>query len=248
MLKNILLDSTASNTNTATTIDIGDASTQITFAADEISNEKQEEYFTLKIPKWENQQFNFTLKTASQLLGQDVSRQEILDSEVKDGASFTACFNAGYNKFDAIINRNIIGQGKPEECINQIRNLFQISNCKFPEQQECNTKSIFVKGPQRKLHMQSVLLYIPEFNAHELRRAAIEFCKYNFQDIMAKEPKNKYIDNKCYQGLYVSTLLIDGYGVGNMVLQAPQAIQSQEPTWALGFLLFKLWQKQCNFN
>ncbi|EGR31826.1 hypothetical protein IMG5_101400 [Ichthyophthirius multifiliis] len=249
MLKNISLESDVDNPETVTTIDIGGASTQIAFS-DIIDNQEAEEFYTLQVPQLPEQKFNFTLKGASELLGMDVSRYEILQSEVKaDNISYASCFNQGFENNDTRLGKIVKGQGNPENCINKIRNLFQISNCSYPDEKNCSAKSIFIKGPQGKTtYAVSAALYaklayfgdVPEFNPHDLRNAAIEFCKQKHQDVVAKEPKNKFIDIKCYQGLYASTLLIDGYGVGDMQIQSPSEIQTQEPTWALGLLLFEL--------
>lgn len=85
-----------------------------------------------------------------------------------------------------------------------------------------------------------------EFYADQLLQVAVHFCSLDYSLVKQLEPANLYISTKCFLGLYVATLLIDGYKVGNQLISSPNLIQGAEPSWSMGFLFNEVSKLNCD--
>ncbi|KAL4434510.1 hypothetical protein ABPG74_007294 [Tetrahymena malaccensis] len=245
-------DLQGTNNQTFATIDLGGASTQISFKP--APPEQTDEYdFNVTLP--ENN--DYTLYSISYLgYGNDQARNNVvqLSTNKTDNITFTGCYNNGYQT--QLDGMTVEGNSNSEECIQSIKQFLNSTNCTYSSQQcsinstyqaiiPYNTQIIAVSGVNAA--MTSFNLSSP-FSPYQLLEEAKKFCSLDFQTVSKLEPTNPYVSTKCFLGLYASTLLIDGYKVGSRLIESPSKIQGAEPTWSLGFLFNEVSNMNCDLS
>ena len=80
----------------------------------------------------------------------------------------------------------------------------------------------------------------------DIEDAAHEFCRIDISDIRSRE-KHKYtrdwqVQNRCFEGLYLATILEHGFGIDGTKQMVTLALEVEgvEVEWTLGFALAEL--------
>lgn len=208
-------------------LDLGGASTQITFAP-------------LDYPRRGGQVVRlggntYHLYTHSYLgAGQDVARDE---SATPD------CFPSGYPMADGAT-----GRGDLANCRAAIRQRLETPCAEGP----CSGLGVYQPPVYGDFLAFSVYAYAAEFfdlgarlTPTELETAATAFCATSWAERLAAEPAaadNPYLPRYCFAAAYIIELLTEGFGFSPSTerISAPLRVQGAETGWTLGALLYEL--------
>jgi apyrase len=208
-------------------LDLGGASTQITF-------------LPLDHPRSHGQQLRlgentYHLYTHSYLgLGQDQARERVASP---------ACFLVGYP-----IPGGGIGTGDFRACRGAIREVLADSCSEGP----CSLFGVYQPPVYGEFLAFSVYAYAADFFglAERLSPSTLEatgsrFCQTDWRELVASDSSaadNPFLPNYCFTAAYVVTLLTDGYGFPPDTdrIRAPLRVQGAQVGWTLGALLYEL--------
>ena len=209
-------------------LDLGGASTQITFQPLDFPKRLAE-----TITLGSN---TYHLYTKSYLgLGQDRARETVASP---------ACFLVGYPTPQGP------GTGDFEACRTAIHEALTVA---CPEdEQSCSMFGSYQPPLYGDFLALSVYAYTADFfglrermRPEDLEVAGREFCSRNWQRWLADEPEvadNPYLPLYCYAAVHVVTLLTDGFGfpADTDRISAPLKVQGSAIGWTLGALLYEL--------
>ncbi|EAR93213.2 GDA1/CD39 nucleoside phosphatase family protein (macronuclear) [Tetrahymena thermophila SB210] len=249
------------NENTITAIDVGGKSSQIAFLKNFKDVNKNDAQFEYQLSS--NQEHVFLVN--SEKLGFKIAKMEILKQEFEDQREqnhekvlFSSCYNKGYEGYEEELSFKIIGQGDPEKCINLIRRFFKLENCEYPKFSDCTEQSsqqniLQVQNNQKiyvvenAMHARVAYGLRDSYTPQKLKKKAIKYCKKPYSQISQNE--DIYTHNQCLQGLYVSSLQIDHYGIDpQQTIYSPSQINQWVPSWGIGMLLTELFHQKCNLQ
>jgi apyrase len=215
-------------------LDLGGASTQITF-------------LPIDFPEQDTQQVElggatYHVYTHSYLgLGQDEARAAVAS---------TACYPRGYaipGGADGFAE-SAVGAGDFEACRQAIRVTFS-RPC---EGSDCSMMGVYQPPLYGDFFGFSVFGYAASFfglgqnlSLEELASRGNAFCGRDWQQTLALYPDqadSKYLPRYCYSAAHIVTLLADGYGfpMNTSRITTPSRVQGSEVSWVLGSLVAEL--------
>ncbi|XP_020658743.2 ectonucleoside triphosphate diphosphohydrolase 1 isoform X1 [Pogona vitticeps] len=257
-----ILPHTFSSTGTTGALDLGGASTQITFVPDQDKIETPED--TLNFYLYGK---NYTVYTHSFLCyGKDQALRlkvlkDVLNSST--GRIQDPCFQQRYertiNVSDLRINPctasdftppsysqiHIEGTGDYEKCLTSIEKIFNIVDCPYSS---CSFNGTFLPEVTGQFGAFSAFYYVMNFLniTKEPLDTVVEtmkaFCSKSWVEVKADFPKvkEKYLSEYCFAGTYIISLLVQRYNFTNEKwknIKFLAKVHNSDAGWALGYML-----------
>ncbi|KAM4532155.1 ectonucleoside triphosphate diphosphohydrolase 2 [Fundulus diaphanus] len=248
-------------------LDLGGASTQITFATQEVVEDKQD------MKKLHLYGHEYYLYTHSFLYyGQDQLLKRLLAHIVKSqGYSQVVthpCYPADYSgtlKMDDIFSSPCTDRDKPdsynpesglmlqgsghyEHCMGNVSTLFSFDGCPFSQ---CSLDKVFQPNITGSFMAFSGFFYIHSFlqqitritvsTPQLLDKAAEALCGKRYSQLLSLAPKEKdRLQNYCASSVFIKTLLVRGYGFDDAsfpLISFQDKVGDTSMGWALGYML-----------
>ncbi|XP_048857067.1 ectonucleoside triphosphate diphosphohydrolase 2-like [Brienomyrus brachyistius] len=248
-------------------LDLGGASTQITFATQDTVEDKRN---NMKLRLYGQ---DYILYTHSFLCyGQDQVLLRVLARLLKSqGYSdfiYHPCYPADYNAsvnlgdvFDSPCTvkdkpqaynpyRRVMvqGLGEYQHCLANVSNILSFSECRFSK---CSFDGIFQPNVTGSYMAFAGFYYTYSFLQHAtgitastpafLKGAAQTVCNMTFNDMLAKAPGlNKRLHNYCTASVYIQVLMLEGYGFDERSfprVSFQKKVGDASIGWALGYML-----------
>lgn len=254
----------SNNQKTFGALDLGGASTQITFVPENQTIESPENamYFRLYGK-------DYSLYTHSFLcygMDQALLKKLIKDSQFSDGIINDPCFNSGYRRVMNVsdltnspctktyrttlpfLQLEISGTGNYQQCQESVYRLFDNSDCPYSN---CAFDRIFLPQLQGEFGAFSAYYYVMNFlnltsekflSPEEISDRMEKFCSRSWQDLKAHfgNVKEKYLSEYCFSGTYIITLLNVGYQFTPdswKNIHFLEEIWHTDVGWTLGYML-----------
>jgi apyrase len=233
-------------TSTFGALDMGGASTQITF--DPENDPTDNKYATTLGPN------NFPLYTYSYPLGQDQAGRLLLagllqDNVVDAGGNIkNPCYLSGYTEVYAANNAvNVTGTGNYTECVAAIRKYIVVAStdCKST----CGIGNQYQPPLYGQYYAFSGFAYTNAFfklaetaSVGDLKNATTNYCKLTFENAAAQNPGQaaSFLKNYCFTGTYLSEVLSKyGFSDSSNQIHTTTAVGEIELTWALGGMIYE---------
>ncbi|NWS96336.1 ENTP1 diphosphohydrolase, partial [Mionectes macconnelli] len=235
-----LLHSLKSTSETSGALDLGGASTQITFVSKEVSSESPENqlYFRLYGKDYQVYTHSFLCYGKDQALQQKLARELQASISTSSSSLLDPCFHQGYQR---TININdffknpctsdkkkqlpfsqlyIEGDGNYQKCRENIQKLFDKTNCPYSS---CSFNGIYLPPLQGDFGAFSAFYFVMNFlnltgesspvPLNKVTRTIESFCARPWQEVktMYQDIKEKYLSEYCFSGAYILSLLENGY-------------------------------------
>ncbi|XP_076194938.1 ectonucleoside triphosphate diphosphohydrolase 1 isoform X1 [Aptenodytes patagonicus] len=261
-----LLHSLKSISETSGALDLGGASTQITFVPNEHSSESPENllYFRLYGKDYRVYTHSFLCYGKDQALQQKLARDL---QTVENSSLLDSCFHQGYQRTINISDlfKNpctsakkkqfpfsqlyIQGEGDYQKCRRNIQKLFNKTNCPYSS---CSFNGIYLPPLQGDFGAFSAFYFVMNFLnltseqspiALDKVASAIEsFCARPWHEVKTAyhQIKEKYLSEYCFSGAYILSLLENGYEFTEKNWQRIHflgKIGSSDAGWTLGYML-----------
>ncbi|XP_034050667.1 ectonucleoside triphosphate diphosphohydrolase 1 isoform X2 [Thalassophryne amazonica] len=261
---NYLDDRLKQGRETTGALDLGGASTQISFVSDNYDgSESPSNSVTFRL--YGN---DYNVYTHSFLCyGKDQLQRLLLAHQTQAGPRTVSdpCFHPGYNRtlnysvvYDSpcVSNRKPpqapetfihTGKGNFQECQKVIRHVFNFTHCKYSQ---CSFNGVFqplLQGPFRAF---SAYYYVMNFLSLTdtsmpldiVKAKLVNYCSTPWQQILQHHPsiKIKYLAEYCVSGTYIITLLTEGYNFTSesyFKIKYIKKIKDSEAGWTLGYML-----------
>ncbi|XP_028810304.1 ectonucleoside triphosphate diphosphohydrolase 1 isoform X2 [Denticeps clupeoides] len=239
-------------------LDLGGASTQITFVSKQSSVSPENSIdFRLYGKDYQLYTHSFLCYGKDQVLKLAMAHQLETDEYILHDP----CFHPGYkvNKsLGSVFNSPCaktfdepsrtfthIGEGKWEECRNSIRKVFNFSDCSFSS---CSFNRVYQPKVEGMFGAFSAYYFVMNFlnlTTHSLEESKMSLSKYcstSWSEIKSNHPKvkDKYLAEYCFSATYILTLLEDGYKFTpenwndiNFI----DKIENSNAGWTLGYML-----------
>nr|XP_044998165.1 ectonucleoside triphosphate diphosphohydrolase 1 isoform X1 [Jaculus jaculus] len=246
-------------------LDLGGASTQITFVPSNYSIESPENALEFRLYGKD-----YTVYTHSFLCyGKDQALWQKLAKDIQDSSSRTLrdpCFHPGYEKmvnmselyktpctkrfektlpFDQF---QIQGTGDYQKCQQSILELFNTSYCPYSQ---CAFNGVFLPPLHGSFGAFSAFYFVMDFlnmtsseiSSQERMVEMIEnFCSRPWEEVRSSFPrvKEKYLSEYCFSGAYILSLLLQGYHFTDSSwkhIHFMGKIQDSDAGWTLGYML-----------
>lgn len=247
-------------------LDLGGASTQITFVPRNQTIESPENalYFRLYGKDYNVYTHSFLCYGKDQAL----LKKLIKDSQVSNGTINDPCFNKGYSRIMNIssltnspcikkdklilpfIQLQIHGTGNYQQCQKSVLRLFDNSDCPYSR---CAFDKIFLPLPQpdKQFGAFSAYYYVMDFlnltseesfSEEKITDRMEKFCSQPWNKLKTSfsNVKEKYLSEYCFSGTYVITLLQEGYHFKPDFwknIHFMQEIRHSDVGWTLGYML-----------
>ncbi|XP_028004912.1 ectonucleoside triphosphate diphosphohydrolase 1 isoform X2 [Eptesicus fuscus] len=247
-------------------LDLGGASTQITFVLRNQTIESPDNalYFRLYGKDYNVYTNSFLCYGKDQAL----LKKLIKDSQVSNGTISDPCFNRGYSRIMNISDLTsspctkkdkptlpfpklqIHGTGNYQQCQKLVLKLFDNSDCPYSH---CAFDKIFLPLPQPDEHFGafSAYYYVMNFlnltsdeslTQEEITDAMEKFCSQPWKDLKIHfgNVKEKYLSEYCFSGTYIITLLQGGYHFTPDFwknIHFMEEIRHTDVGWTLGYML-----------
>lgn len=244
-------------------LDLGGASTQITFVPEgPIQNKSTEVTFRLY-------GYNHSVYTHSYLcFGRDQILNRLLAKLSQQGSPDrpiqNPCYHTGYQTTLALAplydspcvqspappdltqNLTVEGTGNPQECIEALRQLFNFSSC--DGQKDCAFEGVYQPPVSGQFYAFSGFYYNLKFlnltsgqPLTEVNNTVWEFCGRPWQELEASYPADRqFLPDYCASGLYILTLLRDGFGFTEETwpsISFRSKVGGASIGWTLGYML-----------
>ena len=209
-------------------LDLGGASTQITFVPIDFP---ESEGAVLELGGT-----TYRVYSHSYLgFGQDQARQAVASP---------ACFPRGY----PMAPTGEVGSGDFAACRAAIREFLE-RPC---AEGDCSLMGVYQPPLYGDFFAFSGYGYISSFlgldqnlSLPDLERRATAYCESDWQQVLTDYPGEglrKYLPTYCFNAVYVATLLTDGFGFApdTRRVATPRQVQGSEVSWVLGSLLYEL--------
>ncbi|XP_069467616.1 ectonucleoside triphosphate diphosphohydrolase 1 isoform X2 [Ambystoma mexicanum] len=245
-------------------LDLGGASTQITFVPDEaIESPDNSLHFRLYGKSYNVYTHSFLC------YGKDQALQQLFASHLKptDNALEDPCFNVGYTRtvnVTTLYNNHctaaykkslpatdvqITGTGNHEQCLHKVLDIFNRSECTYSR---CSFNGIFLPTLQGDFGAFSAFFFVMDFlkladvknpkSLDEAKEAVRKFCLRPWKEVKEEFPKTKekYLSEYCFSGTYILSLLEAGYGFNATTWDSVRflgKISGSDAGWTLGYML-----------
>nr|XP_048308807.1 ectonucleoside triphosphate diphosphohydrolase 1 isoform X2 [Myodes glareolus] len=247
-------------------LDLGGASTQITFVPLNSTIEAPENSLQFRLYGED-----YTVYTHSFLCyGKDQALWQKLAKDVQVSSGGTLrdpCFHPGYKKvvnvselygtpctkrfekklpFDQF---QIQGTGDYEQCRQSILELFNNSYCPYSQ---CAFNGVFLPPLHGSFGAFSAFYFVMDFfkkmkedsvsSPEKMTETLKSFCSKPWAEVKASNPKikEKYLNEYCFSGAYILTLLLQGYnftGSSWDQIRFMGKIEDSNAGWTLGYML-----------
>ncbi|XP_066094962.1 ectonucleoside triphosphate diphosphohydrolase 1 [Saccopteryx bilineata] len=245
-------------------LDLGGASTQITFVPQNQTIESPESalYFRLYGRDYSVYTHSFLCYGKDQALLKKLTK----DIQGTDGTIQDPCFNHGYSRIMNISDLNespctrtfqttlpfvqlqIRGVGNYQQCQQSVLKLFNTSSCPYSR---CAFNDIFLPQLQGNFGAFSAYYYVMKFlnltSEEPLSQEKIidtmkKFCARPWEELKIHfgDVKEKYLSEYCFSGTYIITLLQNGYHFTSDSwenIHFMGQIRSTDVGWTLGYML-----------
>ncbi|XP_006119917.1 ectonucleoside triphosphate diphosphohydrolase 1 isoform X2 [Pelodiscus sinensis] len=255
-----------SSSGTSGALDLGGASTQITFVPDHEPIESQENSLHFRLYGK-----SYNVYTHSFLCyGKDQALRLKLAGDLQstqNGSLLDPCFHPGYfrvmNTSDLYTSPctangeqqlpfrrlHLQGNGDYQVCRKAIQKIFNTSHCPYSS---CSFNGIFLPPLQGKFGAFSAFYFVMNFLNLTTEKSPVplnrvtstvqRFCSRPWNEVKAEFPniKEKYLSEYCFSGAYILSLLENGYGFTAEKWQNIQflgKIGSSDAGWTLGYML-----------
>ncbi|NXE72809.1 ENTP1 diphosphohydrolase, partial [Cochlearius cochlearius] len=261
------LHSLRSISETSGALDLGGASTQITFVPDKLSPESPENllHFRLYGKEYLVYTHSFLCYGKDQALQQKLARD--LQASTSNSSLLDPCFHQGYQR---TINASdlfktpctsakkkqfpfsqlyIQGEGNYQKCRRNIQELFNKTDCPYSS---CSFNGIYLPPLHGDFGAFSAFYFVMDFLnltseqspvALDKVASAIEsFCARPWHKVKTayRQIKEKYLSEYCFSGAYILSLLENGYEFTEKNWQSIHflgKIGSSDAGWTLGYML-----------
>nr|XP_034989404.1 ectonucleoside triphosphate diphosphohydrolase 1 isoform X1 [Zootoca vivipara] len=249
-------------TGTIGALDLGGASTQITFVPDQETLESPAD--TANFYLYGKQ---YTVYTHSFLCyGKDQALRLKLLQDIADSSSSRIrdpCFHQGYERTLNISNLckspctapsitlpcssqlQIEGAGDYEKCLTSIEKIFNVVHCPYSS---CSFNDVFLPPVSGDFGAFSAFYYVMNFlnvtkkPMDQVTEEIKNFCSKSWNQVKAEFPavKEKYLSEYCFSATYIFSLLSRRY---NFTMEKWQGIHflgkigSSDAGWTLGYML-----------
>ncbi|XP_077005017.1 ectonucleoside triphosphate diphosphohydrolase 8 isoform X2 [Tamandua tetradactyla] len=143
-------------------------------------------------------------------------------------------------------NITVEGTGNPGACVAAIRNLFNFSSCE--DRVDCAFEGVYQPPVRGRFYAFSNFYYTFHFlnltSGQQLRTANAtvwEFCLRPWQLVATSYPgQDRWLRDHCASGLYILTLLVEGFGFTEETWPSIEFRQQAGGTdigWTLGYML-----------
>ncbi|XP_064419004.1 ectonucleoside triphosphate diphosphohydrolase 1 isoform X1 [Latimeria chalumnae] len=246
-------------------LDLGGASTQITFATEKtIEEAENSKYFRLYGRDYHvyTQSFLCYGKDQALKIMRAKETEAVRTTELQD-----PCFNQGYtydllteNLYGSPCTKNIYtsqpthsvkvqGTGNAQLCRDNIKKIFSFSHCAYSS---CSFNGIYQPELQGEFGAFSAYYFVMNFlnvtNIQDPLTPALiqdtveKFCKKPWETVKMEFPsiKEKYLSEYCFSGTYILSLLQDGYKFNTenwKNLKFLGKIGDSDAGWTLGYML-----------
>ncbi|MEE6504936.1 hypothetical protein FKM82_005383 [Ascaphus truei] len=248
-------------------MDLGGASTQITFETkDSIQDPQNEVNLRLYGQSYRVYTHSFLCYGRDQVLKRVLSK--VFKSQGYAENVQNPCWPVGYNKsmtmgdvyetpctatekptsYDPLLTVAVTGNGSAEVCRTHVDSLFSFSSCSFSS---CSFDGVFQPPVSGKFIAFAAFYYTVDFirsvmhkpvdSLEDLGRAADEICSSSWTDLVAKAPGLlKHLNGYCATANFVYLLASKGYKFDNQTF--PNIVFQKKAGdtsigWALGYML-----------
>lgn len=250
-------------TGTLGALDLGGASTQITFVPKQ-KVESPDNSINFRL--YGN---NYSLYTHSFLcFGKDQALRLSLAEKLRSTLDKTnptqlkdPCFHDGYNiskTYEDVFNtpcttaptataKNFfhMGVGNWSECQNSIKKVFNTSNCSYSR---CSFNGVFQPSVYGNFGAFSAFFFVMDFlnltrnTLDDAKVKLAEYCATPWTELVHRYPTlpKKYLSEYCFSGTYILTLLEEGYKFTSnnwKDIQFIKKIGESDAGWTLGYML-----------
>uniref|UniRef100_A0A8C5PNL6 Ectonucleoside triphosphate diphosphohydrolase 1 n=1 Tax=Leptobrachium leishanense TaxID=445787 RepID=A0A8C5PNL6_9ANUR len=271
LLKNFVEESSVLNllpsfrkTETSGALDLGGASTQITFVSDEdIETQENTLHFRLYGKSYNVYTHSYLCYGKDQALRLQLVKNIV---NTRNGTMWDPCFNPGYRRNTSTselysspcvsqhtrftttpVNFEIKGTGDYQLCKANIQSIFNVSYCPYSQ---CSFNGIFQPVLQGKFGAFSAFYFVMDFLKVAHEKATLEdvkervqsHCSRPWDQVKADFPKikTKYLSEYCFSGVYILSLLELGYGFNAdnwKEISFLGKISGSDAGWTLGYML-----------
>ncbi|XP_078421095.1 ectonucleoside triphosphate diphosphohydrolase 1 isoform X1 [Cetorhinus maximus] len=261
LMGNFLQDSAGENPQTLGALDLGGASTQITFIPDrKIESEESSLHFRLYGK-------SYNMYTHSYLCyGQDQALKLLLKqlNVTDNGTILNPCFNNGYSKsinVTAFFNSpctaghhstshrtlTLSGTGNSVQCRSYVKNIFNFTPCDWST---CSFNGVYLPQVKGEFAAFSAFYFVMNFlnltngGPHDLdkvKKAVDEFCSrpwFEVNNLFSID--EQYLSEYCFSGHYILSLLQNGYNFTSAnwkTIKFMRKIKGSAAGWTLGYML-----------
>ncbi|XP_034414226.1 ectonucleoside triphosphate diphosphohydrolase 1 isoform X1 [Cyclopterus lumpus] len=261
---NYLDDRLKQGLETTGALDLGGASTQISFVSDNYDgSESPSNSVTFRL--YGN---DYTLYTHSFLCyGKDQAQRIRLAEHTQSGPKIVAdpCSHPGYSetkKYSVLYDSPCVSDRKPQgapetfdhtgtgnfqECQEVVKKVFNFTKCKYSQ---CSFNGVFQPILQGPFGAFSAYYFVMDFlnltdtsiTLEDVKEKLKLYCATPWSQIVQQHPKTKpkYLAEYCFSGTYILTLLIDGYNftsVSYSDIRFIKKIKGSDAGWTLGYML-----------
>uniref|UniRef100_A0A8D2DSP4 Ectonucleoside triphosphate diphosphohydrolase 1 n=1 Tax=Sciurus vulgaris TaxID=55149 RepID=A0A8D2DSP4_SCIVU len=245
-------------------LDLGGASTQITFVNENHTVESPDNslQFRLYGKDYDVYTHSFLCYGKDQALWQKLAKDIQVSS---DGILSDPCFHSGYEKIVNVSDLyktpctkrfertlpfdqfKIQGTGNYEQCQQSILELFNTSYCPYSQ---CAFNGIFLPPLQGSFGAFSAFYFVMDFlnltsekvSQEEAIRRIESFCSQSWKVVRTSFPgiKEKYLSEYCFSGTYILSLLLHGYHFTSNSwenIHFMGKIRGANAGWTLGYML-----------
>ncbi|XP_066457227.1 ectonucleoside triphosphate diphosphohydrolase 1 isoform X1 [Eleutherodactylus coqui] len=248
---------------TSGALDLGGASTQITFESDEnIESEDNSLHFRLYGKTYNVYTHSFLCYGKDQAL-----RLQLANSitNIQNISLLNPCFNSGYTRnlntsdlynspcvsdqktLTTPPNIRIEGTGDYNLCKQFVQEIFHLSHCTYSR---CSFNGIFQPVLQGEFGAFSAFYFVMDFLKLSKEKVSLDTVKETVERHCAKpwsevksesgKVKEKYLSEYCFSGVYILTLLELGYGFNSSSwkdITFLGKIHGSDAGWTLGYML-----------
>ncbi|KAG5195897.1 hypothetical protein JEQ12_011533 [Ovis aries] len=248
-------------------LDLGGASTQITFVPRNETTESPDNnlYFRLYGKNYNVYTHSFLCYGKDQALFQKLA----LGLQGTNGIIREPCFHSGYRRkvkmsvfnegfctmryelnssFYPLSDVDIRGTGRFRQCQQSIIQLFNTSYCPYSS---CSFNGVFLPPLQGQFGAFSAFYYVMEFlnftsqestSVEKLTEKLQEFCAQRWEEVEKNfgDVKEKYLSEYCFSGTYILVLLLNGYhftAESWKNIHFMNKVRSTSVGWTLGYML-----------
>ncbi|XP_045072171.1 LOW QUALITY PROTEIN: ectonucleoside triphosphate diphosphohydrolase 1-like [Coregonus clupeaformis] len=249
-------------TGTTGALDLGGASTQISFVANQDgAEESAENAVTFRL--YGNDYFLYTHSFLC--YGKDQVLKLALSQQTQSGDSsvLDPCFHPGYSvdrDYSSVYSSPCVMTGKPlvsrdsfthigtgnaSQCQEVVRRIFNFSGCSFSR---CSFNGVYQPPLQGPFGAFSAFYFVMNFlnltsdSLERSREKLALYCSTPWTQIKQQHPdvKEKYLAEYCFSGSYILSLLTDGYNFTSDTwthITFIKKISGSDAGWTLGYML-----------
>lgn len=261
---NYLDDRLSQGLETTGALDLGGASTQISFISDSFDgSESPANSVTFRL--YGN---DYNLYTHSFLCyGKDQVLRLVLAHQTQSGLGTVTdpCFHSGFSEtknYSALYDSPCVSDRKPSgapatfthtgrgdflQCQEMVKKVFNLSSCKYSQ---CSFNGVFQPLVQGPFGAFSAYYFVMNFlnltdtsiPLEVVKEKLTRYCATPWHEVVQQHPgvKVKYLAEYCFSGTYILTLLTEGYNFTSESysdIKFIKKIKGSDAGWTLGYML-----------